>query len=85
MPRELVVEGLYVGVDHDVHERRAVRLRRPAEVALRLARVADERVDLGGSLVAGVVGDVPLQVEPTRAKAAWENSRAVMACPMAST
>src|SRR5258705_10953906 len=49
--------GLEVLAHHFLDQLAETDARRPAELALRLGRVAEERVDLGGTKVAGIEGD----------------------------
>src|SRR3954447_8405752 len=62
--RQLILEQLDVGVDHDPHELLEGHGRLPAEPLARLRRVPAERVDLGGPEVARVDLDVLLPVDP---------------------
>jgi hypothetical protein len=64
----LALGELEVGLDHDLHEFLELHLGLPAELLLRLGRVADQQLDLGGTLVAGVVLDVLLPVEVQQAE-----------------
>src|SRR3954451_20271261 len=61
-PRELVLEEPDVVLDHDPHELLELGLGLPAEPVLGLARVAVQRVDLGGAQVARVELHVLLPV-----------------------
>src|SRR3954468_4475555 len=56
-------EQFEVGVDHQPHHVVEARRGGPAEPLARLARVADQVLDLGGAQVLGVDADVLLGVE----------------------
>src|SRR5215211_2334418 len=63
LARKLVLQCGHVRVDHDAHELLEGHSRLPAQSVASLARVAHQRIHLGGSEVAGIDLHVRLPVE----------------------
>src|SRR5262249_52057564 len=55
MLNNLALECLNIRVDHDLYEVAEAGLRFPTELGLGLGGIADQEIDFGGALVAGVV------------------------------
>ena len=74
-----------VGVDHQPGQLEGVGLGLPAQLGLRLAGVADQRVDLGGRSKLSLCLTWSRQSMPACANAASQKSRTLWPTPVAST